>query len=407
MQVLDLSALKPGSILPTPVYDASNPALLLLGVGTLLTEQSLIRLRSRGIERVIVDAAHAEEIAPGSAEKSEPAEKPQRKVTSAEIRNAGTKPLNAWMGAPKLAAPSEEQSKRFEANRVAQVKELKATMDQVNQGLSGKTEALRGVAVDSCEMMLEDLDLYVKMAITCQDDTDTVSQSLRTAQLAMAIAAVLGKSCENISDLGIGCLVARVGQTEEVKHLVQSPRQLTDLEWWEVKKMPIRTFDILEKCPDVPVGAKQVAYQMFERWDGSGYPRGRAGTQIHPLSRIASVADAYVALTSSRPHRPPFPPYRAVEIILKETRQGVYDPQAIRGLLQTVCLYPVGSSVRLSDNSQAMVLRTKSQAYDRPIVQIVKGPDGCYLESTVIDLAEREELSIVDVIETCESSSRQ
>ncbi len=261
---------------------------------------------------------------------------------------------------------------------------------QVSRGIFNKTGKLKSLSVDSCEMMLEDLDLYVKLAIDRRDDSEAYGHSLRTSQLAMAIAAVLGKSCENISDLGVGCLIARAGQTEYAKQLTQSERPLTENEWLEIQKTPNRTFDLMEKCPDVPVGARQVAYQMFERWDGSGYPRGRSGTQIHPLSRIAAVADVYVALTSGRAHRPPFSPYQAIEIILADTRKGLYDPQTVRGLLQTVCLYPVGSRVRLNDNSEATVLRTKPQSYDRPIVQITHDPDGCFQDAVTVDLSDQE-----------------
>lgn len=407
MQVLDLSALKAGAVLPTPIYDAFNPALLLLGEGTLLNEQTLARLKKRGVTRIIVDAEHAKEIAPGSVSEENTKLDAPRKISADEIRKGGDKKLNDWFQEPKPIPPSPEQTKRFAEMREMQEFELQETLKQVSCGGFGKASKLKSLSVDSCEMMLEDLDLYVKLAIDRCDAEETYSQCLRTSQLAMAIAAVLGKSCDQISVLGMGCLIARAGQTDYARELTLLPRQLSANEWLEVKKTPARTFDLMEKCPDVPVGARQVAYQLFERWNGSGYPRGRSGTQINPLARIASVADAYVALTSGRPHRPPFSPYRAVEMILSDTRKGEFEPQVVRGLLQTVCLYPVGSLVRMSDNSQAMVLRTKSQAYDRPLVQIVQGADGCSAEPTVIDLTEREELSIIDVIESCESVPNQ
>ncbi len=402
MQVIDLSELQPGSVLPTPIYDASNPALLLLGAGTQLTVQNLTRLKSRGITQGIVDAEHAQQIAPKSTSETQkspevPAPKP---ITADEIRKGGNKPMNAWIGTPKLATPTAEQTQRFQESRTGQQQELQSTLKSINQGLVGKTSKLQSLALDSCEMMLEDLDLFVKLSIDCQEDIETSTQSLRTAQLAMAIAAILGKSCDNINDLGVGCLIARAGQTETVKELILSPRPLTDAEWLEVKKTPSRTNDLVEKCPDVRAGARQVAYQMFERWDGSGYPRGRVGTQIHPLSRIASVADTYVALTSGRSHRAPFSPYKAVEIILQDTRKGMFDPQAVRGLLQTVCLYPVGSRVQLSDQTLATVIRTKTQAYDCPIVQVTHNSEGEPVSPKILDLEEHEGLTIVEVFES-------
>ena len=72
---------------------------------------------------------------------------------------------------------------------------------------------------------------------------------------------------------------------------------------------------------------------MDERCDGSGYPRGRKGKQIHPLAKIAAVADVFVAPISPWPHRPGFLLYKAMEHLIQGTKQGLYDTNAVRGLL--------------------------------------------------------------------------
>ena len=40
-----------------------------------------------------------------------------------------------------------------------------------------------------------------------------------------------------------------------------------------------------------------------ERWDGTGYPTGRAGEEIPVEARVLAVADAFDAMTSDRPYR--------------------------------------------------------------------------------------------------------
>jgi HD-GYP domain-containing protein (c-di-GMP phosphodiesterase class II) len=40
-----------------------------------------------------------------------------------------------------------------------------------------------------------------------------------------------------------------------------------------------------------------------ERWDGRGYPAGRAGTRIPAEARVLAVADAFDAMTSDRAYR--------------------------------------------------------------------------------------------------------
>jgi hypothetical protein len=86
-----------------------------------------------------------------------------------------------------------------------------------------------------------------------------------------------------------------------------------------------------------------VSYQIHERINGSGYPRGRSEENIHPFARILYVADRYVSLTSLRPHRQPLTPYAAMETLLKSEEERGADPLVVRALLRVISLFPVVS----------------------------------------------------------------
>jgi putative two-component system response regulator len=62
--------------------------------------------------------------------------------------------------------------------------------------------------------------------------------------------------------------------------------------------------------------AKLFAGCHHERWDGKGYPRGRAGEDIPLQGRIMAVADVYDALISARPYKKPFTHEEATKIIM-------------------------------------------------------------------------------------------
>ena len=49
--------------------------------------------------------------------------------------------------------------------------------------------------------------------------------------------------------------------------------------------------------------SRKILFEHHERIDGTGYPRGLKGDDISLLAKIISVADAYDAMTSSRPYR--------------------------------------------------------------------------------------------------------
>ena len=72
--------------------------------------------------------------------------------------------------------------------------------------------------------------------------------------------------------------------------------------------------------------AQQIAYCHHERWDGNGYPRGRAGSEIPRESRIVTISDVFDVLTSKRPYKDPYPVDVAIEMIKRE-RGGHFDPE--------------------------------------------------------------------------------
>jgi len=74
--------------------------------------------------------------------------------------------------------------------------------------------------------------------------------------------------------------------------------------------------------------AAEIAYQHHERWDGTGYPSGLAGDEISLAARVVSLADAYDAITSSRPYESPRPHAEAVARIARDAGTH-FDPALV------------------------------------------------------------------------------
>jgi HD-GYP domain-containing protein (c-di-GMP phosphodiesterase class II) len=182
-------------------------------------------------------------------------------------------------------------------------------------------------------------------------------------------------------------------------------RVLNSHEFEDVASHPIYTFDMLAAHLDsVPVTSRLIAYQIHERCDGSGYPRRRQVATIHPLARIAAVADVFVALISPRAYRPALMPYYAMEYLLRGAAQGVFDLAVVRGLLTAVSLFPLGSHVMLSDGRVGKVLRSNRAAYNRPILY-VPGAVGQAVSSEIIDLNQPDcELHVVRAVPAPEAA---
>ena len=74
--------------------------------------------------------------------------------------------------------------------------------------------------------------------------------------------------------------------------------------------------------------AREIAFTHHEKWDGSGYPRGLAGTDIPLSGRIVAIADVYDALLSKRVYKEPMPADEAMAIMISE-RGRHFDPTLI------------------------------------------------------------------------------
>jgi HD-GYP domain-containing protein (c-di-GMP phosphodiesterase class II) len=153
-----------------------------------------------------------------------------------------------------------------------------------------------------------------------------------------------------------------------------------------VTKHPIFVFDMLKDASHIPNRSAFIAYQIHERCNGKGYPRRREANQIHFLSKVAAVADVYVGLVSPRPHRPGMLPYLAVERLLHGVRNGLFDRTAVRALLNTISLFPIGSYVELSDGRVGRVLRANGERYDRPVLEVWEAA-ALQMEPQIVDLA--------------------
>ena len=106
-----------------------------------------------------------------------------------------------------------------------------------------------------------------------------------------------------------------------------------------------------------------------ERVDGSGYPRGIAGTDIHQFTRIAAVADVYDAITSERPYKAAAPPRAGVDVIVAGSGRA-FDPEVVETFRRVVFPHPVGTEIRLLDGRAGVVVHVDPDNPDVPIVRL-------------------------------------
>jgi HD-GYP domain-containing protein (c-di-GMP phosphodiesterase class II)/HAMP domain-containing protein len=156
----------------------------------------------------------------------------------------------------------------------------------------------------------------------------TAGHSERVTALSLNVGRPMGLSKKELDVLNRAGLLHDLGKIGVPASILDKPGKLTDEEWVIIKEHPGKGALILEPIPAFREAVPLVA-QHHERFDGSGYPLGLAGTNISLGARILAVADVYDALISDRPYRAGWSLPDVIQFI--NSKAGLdFDPEVVR-----------------------------------------------------------------------------
>jgi HD-GYP domain-containing protein (c-di-GMP phosphodiesterase class II) len=196
---------------------------------------------------------------------------------------------------------------------------------------------------------------------------------------------------ERLHRLGMGLLLHDIGKLAIPPEILHKPGRLTPSEWEIMRTHPRAGVDLIRDssvwCPLV----QAIVLRHHERWDGSGYPDGKCGEDIHEMARIAAVADVYDAITSERVYAPAGPAHVGVRTILAGAGTQ-FDPMVTDVFARLVAPFPPGDELRLADGRRAIVVSVPAHRLDRPVVRVIDGPGA----PSEIELALAPQIRIAD-----------
>ncbi len=137
---------------------------------------------------------------------------------------------------------------------------------------------------------------------------------------------------------------------------------------------------MLKDEPNIPLLAAHCAYQHHERIDGSGYPRGIKGNEIHDFAKWIGIVDSYDAMTSQRVYRNAMLPHQAVEALYSGS-DILYDTSMLQLFRDKVAIYPIGLTVKLNTGQSAVVSDINSTCAHRPVIRVLTDEYGMELKS--------------------------
>ena len=218
---------------------------------------------------------------------------------------------------------------------------------------------------------------------------DIYNHSVRVSILAGVLAKWMHFSKKDTQDVILAGFLHDIGKTKFPKRLLDKQRveTLTGEDREAYEQHPMDGQKILSASPGLSDAIKLAAMQHHEAMDGSGFPFGMRGVDIHLYARMISLADLYDNITTEREGCRKETPFAAIDRITVEMYTKL-DPMVCVPFLTHIKEAFLGSRVLLSTGLSGTVVRYNQDFTSRPLLRV--------LNNQLLDLNEFPDVQIID-----------
>ncbi len=186
-------------------------------------------------------------------------------------------------------------------------------------------------------------------------DSDNGIHNYRVAWISATLAEAVGLHGTRMQELIAGSFLHDVGKIGIPEHILLKPGPLNPEELLIMHTHVAAGEDIVSGSGWL-AGGRAVVAGHHEKWDGSGYPRGLAGTDIPLVARIFAIADVFDALCSRRPYKEPVALEEAMAALRAESGKH-FDPHLVQVFDQQAALVYRTLTEASEDELQALLTR--------------------------------------------------
>lgn len=359
MRLVPISKCLPGMKLAKKIF--SQEGMVLLGENIELTSRLITRLNQCGIEYVYISDFRTDDIV--------------------------------------LPSLINEETMRFALREIRT--SFREMMDRPKQKKGGTYPYIAQPFKQMMNMIIDDLSLHSDAMIMLMDmgsvDHYLYQHSLNVCVYTTLLGISNGYSRDELTTLGMGALLHDIGKTQISINMLRKPGSLSNEEFEAMKQHARIGYELLKDEPNIPLLAAHCAFQHHERIDGSGYPRGIKGNEIHEYAKWIGLVDSYDAMTTNRVYSAPMLPHHAMERLYAGTGT-LYEQKMIQLFRDRVAIYPIGISVKLQTGETGIVADLNNSYPQRPIIRILYNEAGEEITSPYeIDLSKQLSMMIVGV----------
>ena len=210
-----------------------------------------------------------------------------------------------------------------------------------NQNLLEVFSTHVNVAIDNFYLNREIIDTQKEVIYTLGEvvesrSKETANHVRRVSEFSRLLALKIGLSEEECEIIRMASPMHDVGKIGIPDAILNKPGNLSPEEFELIKTHTTIGYEILKSSKRrIMKSAATIALQHHERWDGSGYPSGLEGKNIHLFGRITAIADVLDALSHKRVYKAAWPVTKVLEY-LNETKGTFFDPYLIDTLFDNI-----------------------------------------------------------------------
>lgn len=168
---------------------------------------------------------------------------------------------------------------------------------------------------------------------------ETGNHVKRVAEYSALFAQKLGLSFQECELIKMASPMHDIGKVAIPDSILNKPGKLTADEWEIMKTHSQLGYEMLKHSDrEILKASAIIAKEHHEKFDGSGYPDGLKGEDIHIYARITAMADVFDALGSERVYKKAWPLPEILALFKKE-RQKHFDPKLVDILMENLPLF--------------------------------------------------------------------
>jgi putative nucleotidyltransferase with HDIG domain len=223
------------------------------------------------------------------------------------------------------------------------------------------------------DMITKELEVNRKKLLNMRDyrmnEDFLLNHSINVSILAILMTQQLDGSYDKVSTIGVGCLLHDIGKLTLPKEVLDNEFVQNEAHFKEFQKHTTAGYNLLKDRFDIRPISRIILLQHHENIDGSGYPKGLKGHELHFGSKICRICDAFDSMMSMKVVDKTVNTAYAIEF-LNSLTGSYFEKEYVEELLFNIPVFQNGTVVILSNQMVGIVSQNDRNNLTRPKIRV-------------------------------------